>query len=78
LLQILLIAITSVLSKFYPAAAVHISTIAIAIQSFIAFYATNCFLRMKLIREGYEEIDLIASNSEEEAFLRFLSGSKRG
>jgi hypothetical protein len=77
LLQILLLAITSALTKFCPASAIQISTIAIAIQFFIAFYATSCFLKAKLIRDGYEELDLIASNSEEEAFLRFLSGSKR-
>jgi hypothetical protein len=77
IIDLLFISIFMALARFYPNYLVQIIAIFISIQVLLSFYVTNYFLKWKLIRAGYKEIDLIASHTEDEALLRFLSSSKK-
>ena len=77
IIDLLCISIFMALAMFYPNYLVLIIAMFTSIQALLSFYVTNYFLKWKLIRAGYKEIDLIASSSEDEALLKFLSGSRQ-
>jgi len=76
LIHLLFISIVIAALNFYPMFNVQIIVVALAVHVMLSFYVTD-FLKWQLIEDGYKKIDLVASCTEEEALLRFLSSSKK-
>jgi hypothetical protein len=77
LVHLLLISVVVSSLAYFPILAPEIFVIAVAIQVILSFYVVPCFIENKLINGGYQEIDLVAAYSYEEAFLRFLDAAKK-
>lgn len=77
LIHLLFISVVMFLINSFPVCAIETFIVAIAIQIILSFYIGTFFFKRKLVNQGYKEVDLVAAASCEEAFLRFLSATKK-
>ena len=76
LVQLIFVSTVIALVSLYPEYIIQIIMTALTMHVLLTFYVA-IFFKWKLIAKGYKEVDFVASYTEEEALLRFLSSSKK-